>query len=153
MRNLNHTVGEAASEIQELLKIVYLDGYEAGRNAGRKEMAEEVRNKFAAMLDVGSDAVMDGVSPEDDGQSGGRAAPGTVKPAVLSLIKSSAEGMTTAEIRTATGFKPNSIRGTLWALNTQDKLIEQNGDRWVVRNNSAGKGATNVPPADMKHFE
>lgn len=46
--------------------------------------------------------------------------------------------MTTAEIVSHTGFKHNSVRGTLWTL-AQERLVAKNGMRWVATPTNTGE--------------
>jgi hypothetical protein len=60
-----------------------------------------------------------------------KAPPGTVKPAILRMVETS-PGLLTEQIISATGFKENSVRGTLSTLLKQGK-IERNGAYWVKK--------------------
>jgi len=58
-----------------------------------------------------------------------KAPPGTVKPTILRLVETS-RGLLTEQIIGSTGFKENSVRGTLSTLLKEGK-IERNGTYWV----------------------
>ncbi len=65
-----------------------------------------------------------------------RAPPGTVKPAILNLVKSS-NGLSIVEIVQKTGFKKASTRATLHALRDDGDLVSQDG-RWFGVGNNTG---------------
>lgn len=120
--------------------------YKTGYDAGWKAAVEEMNGKLASMLgrkksDLAHLFIPEGESaqspaPEPE-QSDDRAAPGTVKPAILKIIREHPEGLTKKQIIEMTGIKPNSVRGTLWQLGTQDNLIRSDNGRWKpVHNNS-----------------
>ncbi len=71
-----------------------------------------------------------------------RAALGTVKPRILELV-SREVGASVQEIE-AIGIKPNSIRGTLYALQ-KDGHIQRRGDRWY-----AAAPKSNEAPSDKE---
>lgn len=58
-----------------------------------------------------------------------RAAPGTVKPVIVQMIVGSHDGYTMEELVDKTGFKPNSVRGTLSTLREEGKITKI-GDKW-----------------------
>ena len=55
-----------------------------------------------------------------------RAAPGSVKPAILEMIKKQ-PGLTPDQIQAKSGAKHNSVRGTLWALEKEGKVERHDG--------------------------
>jgi DNA-binding transcriptional ArsR family regulator len=65
-----------------------------------------------------------------------RATAGTVKPAILKIIQDSVEGITAADIHERTGFRPNSVRGTLSTLRTEG-LIYKKKDLWFAVSSEA----------------
>jgi hypothetical protein len=67
--------------------------------------------------------------PASAAQTEGRAAQGTVKPAILALT--GRPNGATAEEMAAIGIKFNSIRGTIYSLHKEGK-IERHGDRWYA---------------------
>lgn len=109
----------------------------------KREAAAEFKSKLAAMLDDTPQAVIaqkSGVAPKDDRvvyspphrkTRKGRASPGTVKPQILSVIRNSPDGVGTKEIAEKTGFKYNSVRGTLWLLK-KELAIENRDERWFA---------------------
>lgn len=84
--------------------------------------------------------VNDYVAPRQSG----RAALGTVKPAVLALTERP-NGATVEEMA-ATGIKFNSIRGTIYALQKEGK-IERRGERWfrISQQDEAPSGLEEAP--------
>ena len=71
-------------------------------------------------------------SNERPSETDDRAAPGTVKPTIIRILESHPNGISAAEILKNTGFKENSIRGTLAALKA-DGFAERRGELWMKR--------------------
>jgi hypothetical protein len=69
-----------------------------------------------------------------------KAPPGTVRPGILRLIEESS-GVTTEHILSTTGFKENSVRGTLSTLAKEGK-IERRLNEWFVKYIKASDGET-----------
>lgn len=134
----------AASTIRAML----FDAYEAGRQIGRKEAAAEFKAKIADFLEQEPKAKhvvvsVTGVSAEAQTS---RAAPGSVKPAIMKLVQDSG-GMSLRDIEQATGFKYNSVRGTLWQLQQEDKIVKD-GDIYRAvsqKNEPAGTPSKDAP--------
>ena len=68
-----------------------------------------------------------------------RASQGTVKPRILELV-SREMGTSISELERI-GFKPNSIRGTLYALQKEGK-IQKRGDRWYAATPESNEAST-----------
>jgi hypothetical protein len=128
------------SDMDELEKII-----EAATQDLRKRLqeayaagGENVRRELLAVLSPGNrhhiDIAAVTASPKPSGGER-RAAPGTVKPTILKLIEEASfldDGISAAEIIRKTGFKENSVRGTISTLRIE-KVIEQRGDRWFMK--------------------
>ncbi|WP_143132141.1 hypothetical protein [Methylobacterium sp. 174MFSha1.1] len=141
MRELTDILSELASHQARLMT----EAFEAGRAAGRVEATADILHKIgtilptgpvvAPMLPIASEAKGEAARPIapppafGGGEDTGRATPGSVKPRVAQLV-SERPGITTRQIEDATGFKLNSIRGTLWALHAQDHVIERRNGGW-----------------------
>jgi hypothetical protein len=140
MRQIGDILSEGRASIEALLREAFA--------AGRAEAAAEMRAKMADMINSVTDIPMTGgasssyinarfnpnigFSPPVTVER--RASPGTVKPEILRLIReASAGGISTDELIAATGFKPNSVRGTVSTLRIEH-AIERVGDRWVAVN-------------------
>jgi hypothetical protein len=135
-----------------------MEAFEAGRAQGKREASSEVRAKLegfiysidaldicGAAAEIGSSTLRENEVPPQRISSDtpahhqmiaerghyaiGRATPGTVKPALASIIATSSVGVTTETIIARTGFKENSVRGTLHSLRTEGK-IEKKGNLW-----------------------
>ena len=112
--------------------------YNAGLSEGRRE-AEELRAKMAAILgtpmmspgEIATVSVGDMAIASDQLEASvvPRVTPGTVKPGILKIIHETPSGITTKDIIARTGFKPNSVRGTLSTLATENAIAKQ-GDLW-----------------------
>ncbi|WP_375463060.1 hypothetical protein [uncultured Methylobacterium sp.] len=129
--------------------------FERGREAGRQETFAGIKTKLAAWSDLvaeissvadnGLNISDEAVAEEIDvlaAEAGVRAPPGSVKPIIANLI-GERPGLMTVDIRRITKIKPNSIRGTLWTLSAQDKIIERREGRWypVAQKNEVEAGA------------
>lgn len=131
---------ELLNQLTHAHKVQLDAAFERGRAAGRREMRAELRDEMRALRYLFEEEANDPdpsdqeeaeiASPEEsDPDQGHRAPPGSVKPIILDLIHGQ-PGLTTVEIRAMTKLKPNSIRGTLWTLSAQDKVIERRNGRW-----------------------
>jgi hypothetical protein len=61
----------------------------------------------------------------------GKLPPGTVKPTILKLVMDAPGGISTEEIISKTGFKENSVRGTLSGLLKLGQVF-RSGKNWVT---------------------
>ncbi len=128
LRNLDSIITASTELIRE--------AFEAGRNAGRAE-ADDLRAKMAALISVDVATPLPLRATTMVVSSGDRATQGSVKPTIAKLIAESAAGMTPGEIIEVTGFKPNSVRGTLWTLMHDGAIVKREG-RWH-----------SAPPSDL----
>ncbi len=138
MRDWSDILDEGSASLERWLS----EAFEAGRAAGRQEGVAEVKAKLAGLLDDGGPEVTRAIAasanvthalpawlgPGPKTQSGGRAPPNSVKPTIVKLVHD-APGLTREEIATRTGFKFNSVRGTLWTLSNEG-IIEQRDGRY-----------------------
>ena len=128
MRTLKDILASGSASIEALLKEAF--------EAGKAEASSEMRARISAAIDIatlsGPLATTSALPPlEQPASPEGRASPGTVKPALLSLIKhAGSDGITTDELVDYTKFKPNSVRGTISTLHGEH-AIRKVGDRWV----------------------
>ena len=104
------------------------EAYEMGRDDMRRELAA-----LLAPSREGGNA-----SPTIGGHGGAiiprtsaKAPPGTVRPAILNIIMNSG-GLQTEQIIRATGFKENSVRGTISTLAKEGK-IERRLNGWIAK--------------------
>jgi hypothetical protein len=77
-------------------------------------------------------------------QTGGKLPPGTVKPTILKLIMDTPGGLPTEEIIAKTGFKENSVRGTLSGLLKLGQVF-RSGKNWVTNAEAPVKLSTEAP--------
>jgi hypothetical protein len=113
----------AAADIAPLLK----EAYEMGR--------EDMRRELMALLSPSSDTVSLHGSVTAMARTSTKAPPGTVRPAILRMIAESS-GVSTDQILVATGFKENSVRGTLSTLAKEGK-IKRDLTGWITTNYDA----------------
>lgn len=134
---LETLIRSAETSLRPLLTAAYTAGMKAGREEAAQQLAAEIA-QLVEHISRGFDKPTDSLTITDAdkaqaqnfarGASTDRAAPGSVKPAILKLIQGS-NGMTLREIEQETGFKYNSVRGTLWQLQ-QEGEIEKVGDEF-----------------------
>jgi hypothetical protein len=121
-----------ASQATDYVARLVREAYEMGR--------QDMRRELMALL---SPSRTDEVSTRlhyDTNASEPRtkAPPGTVKPAILALIQQS-PGVTTEHVISTTGFKENSVRGTLSTLAKEDR-ITRSRNKWFVKTIKAPDG-------------
>jgi hypothetical protein len=122
--NIEDILSRATNGLRELLK----EAYEAGRYDMRRELAAFLTGVDTPQSTMRSAIPVPTAIPVPDE---GRAPAGTVKPAIKALIENAAKGITASEIIEKTGFKENSVRGTLSALKTEGFAARQ-GDLWFL---------------------
>jgi Replication protein A C terminal len=122
---LEKIASRATVDLARLLR----EAYELGR--------EHMRRELMALLSPSHDAdtiAPVGALPDTNvaiARTSAKAPPGTVRPAILSMIESS-NGVQVAEIIRATGFKENSVRGTVSTLAKEGKIY-RNLNGWVAK--------------------
>jgi len=128
MRSLESIIADAAESQRRLLE----EAFEAGRAVGRQEAATDLRAKIDGVLSQGEPAPMATFVKPSIGNDK-RAVSGSVRPTIERMIIDHAStGLTLDEIEKATGFKHNSIRGTLWTLGNQGIAHKFHG-RWFPK--------------------
>jgi hypothetical protein len=131
MRSYKEIENDAAIAIHNLI----LEAYHAGLRDGRRE-GEEFRASVAALLaapispSAPKTVLHQELNAEQMAADAARVSPGTVKPGIMNILAAAGGGMTTDQIIAATGFKPNSVRGTLSTLKSE-RLIDRVGDAWI----------------------
>jgi hypothetical protein len=126
---IEYLLSRATQGVRKLLE----EAYEAGRAQEREVMKREL----TTFLSRGNEAQLT-VTRGQAADSEDRAPSGTVKPAIKELIEK-APGIRASDIIEKTGFKDNSVRGTLATLRAEG-FAERHGELWVL---SQRKG----PPA------
>lgn len=136
MRTLNDIISESAEVLRPLLQ----EAFEAGKTVGRHEAAIDLRTKIDGVLSADAAGKLVHVSPKipANGVNPKRAVSGSVKPVIANLIKGAASGLTIDDIAKATGFKVNSIRGTLWTLGKERAAVKRKG-RWFPLGSPKGE--------------
>jgi Protein of unknown function (DUF3489) len=111
---LNKLAARATADIESLVR----EAYEMGREDMRKELLT-LLHPSPRQTDAPPT-----VAPT-------KAPPGTVRPAILNMIEQSS-GVSTEQIMTATGFKENSVRGTLSTLHKERKIARNAEGQWIA---------------------
>lgn len=159
VREFSDILDEAAAQQERLLT----EAFEAGRALGRREASAKLKARlFGLLSDDGSDDSValggpqeffanDGFAGVDVAGSDGqehdrRAPPGSVKPAIAKLV-GERPGLTTEEVTNATGFKKNSVRGTLWLLSTEEQVERREGRWYPVAQKDEAVGTESEPDA------
>ena len=144
-------------KLRELISEAYQAGYSAGLLQGERDAAAKLQSKLMELFEggVGSPSTKENsllTFPEDSDAKPGseeRVAPGTVKPAILSLLRGSQRGLSVRQIEDATGFKHNSVRGTIWTLQKEGQVFRGEGGRWHAKPDPDDKTLT----AEQVHRE
>jgi len=122
-------IGDILADMVALVE----EAFQAGEEAGQSKVWLEI-NRLASKAAPTAEMTRGQKPPAPRGlqvSDGQRAAAGTVKPRVLKLLHDHPEGLTTQEITALAGINPNSVRGTLWWLKKEDKVVQQEG-RWFA---------------------
>jgi predicted Rossmann fold nucleotide-binding protein DprA/Smf involved in DNA uptake len=122
---LEKLASTATADIARLLKEVY--------DMGREDM----RRELMALLSPergGAVALVEEVHVPNiaNARTSTKAPPGTVRPAILKMIEQS-PGVSTDQILAATGFKENSVRGTLSTLHKEGKIARNAQGYWIKK--------------------
>jgi hypothetical protein len=122
LHTLENIIAASAEAVRE--------AFELGRNVGRTEASADLRAKIDDLLSAGQNAPAAPSSDRSAVSSDGRATQGSVKPTIARMIaESGTDGLTAGKIIDITGFKPNSVRGTLWGLGHDGSIVKRAG-RW-----------------------
>lgn len=121
---------EATDTLDGLLR----RAFEAGRVVGRQDAIGVMRARLMQVVDLDVRDIDRAESQLNEPETveqmavmmpalseAARASPGSVKPTILRFVAEH-PGMTTAQIQAGTGLKPNSVRGTLWTLGTENAI-------------------------------
>jgi len=149
VRTLDIIISSSAEAQRSLLR----EAFEAGRAMGREEAAADLRAKISGLLGSDIAVVTATVTPATVSAappvgSDKRATSGSVKPTITRIIAEAAEaGLTTEDVVSTTGFKPNSVRGTLWALGNEGIAVKRNGRWFPVAGKNEAADVDNVSAA------
>jgi hypothetical protein len=132
---IENILSRATQDIHKLLE----EAFEAGRMDGKREIAALLSNVLPSQGAVSISPPNLPLLHASIANNEGRAPSGTVKPAIKELIEKAPNGIRASDIIERTGFKDNSVRGTLAALRAEG-FAERHGELWVL---SKDKG----PPA------
>ncbi|SFK39341.1 hypothetical protein [Methylocapsa palsarum] len=140
----NQFIDQIIPRETEHLRSLLEAAFEAGRAAEREAMKRqllavlspsELNIENVPMAQTGLDTVSQRGPLADEHiaatHAETRAQPGTVKPVIKGLIETAKNGILTSTIIERTGFKENSVRGTLSALKSEG-FAERRGDLWFV---------------------
>ena len=120
------TIDNLLSRITQDVRRLLEEAYEAGRDDMRKDLDDFLkRGETPNAQATATVPVHEAVS---------RARAGTVKPAIKILIENATGGISASEIVARTGFKENSVRGTLATLKSEN-FAERRGDLWILLQN------------------
>jgi hypothetical protein len=153
MRDLKDILSSGSASIVALLQEAYDAGLASGKASAESDLKARVATLFelspvepttatATATDHGARAATPKPADlvKDFGtalaQGSQRAAPGTVKPQILKLITDHPLGFSTEELIAVTGFKPNSVRGTLSTLQSEGAIGKVEGvwatAQWIL---------------------
>lgn len=143
MRDISEIIKDGGAALERLLREAFDAGVEHGREGLRAQLARLLNTTPPQPSFLGSatneyDREPPGnpinVTPETVARAAQhvmkRALPGTVKPTILKMIDDDhLFGISTEQLIERTGFKPNSVRGTVSTLQAEG-LIEKFGTQW-----------------------
>jgi hypothetical protein len=118
-------IDHIASPALDTLRAALRKAFEAGRAAEREAM----KTQLLAVLTEAPDSVAARGHIAEQTVNDVRAQPGTVKPAIKDIIVNAADGIRASQIIAQTGFKDNSVRGTLASLKAEGVAVRR-GDLW-----------------------
>lgn len=136
--SIDNIISRATQDIYKLLE----EAFEAGRNDMRRELLAVLSHP-----EPSSDIAPRGKLPDLDIAAQNvlaRAASGTVKPTIKALIENAKNGILTSEIIEKTGFKENSVRGTLSTLKA-DGFADRRGDLWFLSKRKGSPAEASEP--------
>jgi hypothetical protein len=122
-RPMENLATKAAADLRRLID----EAYRIGR--------EDMRRELMALLSPSDGAPNIGPLPGTDvaiARTSAKAPPGTVRPAIVKMIVESS-GVSTEQILAATGFKENSVRGTLSTLHKEGKIARNAQGHWIKK--------------------
>ena len=135
--DIDHILLKITEAIRPIIEEAVNKSYDDGKSVGDREAAARIKARLTDLLGsaAASDApVKSSLTVSDENRQAStedeRATPGTVKPAILKAIQEAPDGMTTREIADKTGFKYNSVRGTVWTLQKERAIVKADGSRW-----------------------
>lgn len=116
--------------------------YELGREHGRAEAAKEVKDRLSSVLDLVPDTAPKHApsEPEPKAAHGPRAPKGTVRPAIVDVLRPARAPMSPAQILSAlhraghTLVKAETIRSTLHKMAADGSGVRKHGDGWIFVN-------------------
>jgi len=155
MRTLDDIVADMARLVHEAHELGRADG---AAPFGR--LRAKLKANLAAILDSESELTNERLNPQnerilslsdsrDHGSDVGveRAPMGTVKPAIVRLINETPAGLTQDEIIERTGFKSNSVRGTLYSIVNEGLVQRKSGRFFPSGQNIEGPGIETSGPS------
>jgi hypothetical protein len=121
---LNRLSAQATADIESIIRKVY----EMGREDMRRELMALLSPASGDAVAVVGEVHVPNIA---NARTSTKAPPGTVRPAILKMIEGSS-GVSTEQILDATGFKENSVRGTLSTL-AKEGRIERHLKTWIAK--------------------
>ena len=127
----NQALDEILLRGTDELRALLETAFEAGRTSEREAMKRRME-QFFENVNHWTEVHNKIVPPKpEQPRPEGRAPLGSVKPAIKSLIEKAEGGISAGDIVKQTGFKENSVRGTLSALKTE-RFAPRNGELWFA---------------------
>jgi hypothetical protein len=136
---IENFLSRATQDLRKLLE----EAFEAGRVDGKREIAALLSNVLPPQQIVSAGPPLP-LLQAAMANSEGRAPSGTVKPAIKELIEKAPNGIRASDIIERTGFKDNSVRGTLAALRAEG-FAERHGELWVLSQKKGSPALTSEP--------
>ncbi len=147
MRDIENIIEDGVAALERLLREAFDAGIAHGHQWAKDELRARVDSVFNetppqpethVLTAKGGLFSVSGVRAE---ATITRAAPGTVKPTIIRLIQeANPHGISTDDLIENTGFKPNSVRGTVSTLQAEG-IISKIENKWHITGNLLLQGA------------
>jgi len=140
---LDHLLENAMAEVAKAMHAAFNAGKESGLQEARTELAEKLSSMIGSIASHKPERSLissAGERPPTDRPSQKRAPQGSIKPALLRALEPYPLGLPASDIVASTGFKENTVRGTLRQLLAEGKVLKRN-NFWLIAKKDEGSPA------------
>jgi len=137
-------IEDMVSSLSDALRAMLTRAFENGREVGKHEATGHLKAKLAEIRNLTDHVLASGLDAaiaeprvpavssamSNDTSDSERAAPGSIKPAILNFLAKNERGASASDIAGATGIKENTVRGTLRNLKLEGKA-QKIGNVWL----------------------
>lgn len=141
-------IDDLLHSLTDALRAILTRAYENGRDAGKREAAELMSASLAGLMQngpssyisfspPGQETKQEPPAPSQKVEEGTRAAPGSIRPAILGTLAGGGH-LRPSAIAQLTGIKENTVRGTLRNL-LAEKKVEKAEGLWFLPLQKSGE--------------